>query len=343
MFYEENCTLCGECLIKCPYLAYPEEKAKAEFKKLIEGKASPVTSECITCAACNMICPEDANPFDLINERQEETGDFKITGESMRMFEMASKMPSKIIKGDPDKPVMSLCTLGDILPGVIEGQLFDGLTLLKGGKYFCYFGWIHAAKPSIVKEYAELFVNTLTETGAKEIICFHDDCYAMLTSKIKEYNINLNFKPIHIFEYLRDYVKNHLDQVKKLNMKIAYQQPCASRYTFDKDEILDELFELIGVERVARKYDRETALCCGGVQATMLNISKEESDEWKMRNLIDAKENGAEAMVFLCPICVLNLRTRAKTAGLEPYFISNLVRLALGEELTYGGAGKIYK
>jgi Fe-S oxidoreductase len=290
-----------------------------------------------------MICPENANPFDLINERQEESGTFKLSEEGIRMFEMGSKMPSKIIKGDPGKPFMNLCSLGDILPGVIEGQLFEGLTFLKGGKYFCYFGWIHAAKPSIVKKYAELFVNNLTETGAKEIICFHDDCYAMLTSKVKEYNIDLKFQPIHIIEYLRDYVKEHIDQVKKLNMKIAYQQPCASRYTFDKDKMLDQLFELIGVERVARKYDRETALCCGGVQASMLNIAKEESDKWKMRNIIDAKENGAEAMVFLCPICVLNLRTRAKMEGLEPYFISNLVRLALGEDLKYGGAGKIYK
>ncbi|MFX1470425.1 MAG: 4Fe-4S binding protein, partial [Promethearchaeota archaeon] len=22
MFYKEKCTLCGECLMKCPYLAY---------------------------------------------------------------------------------------------------------------------------------------------------------------------------------------------------------------------------------------------------------------------------------------------------------------------------------
>ncbi|MBA7676360.1 hypothetical protein ES703_84601 [subsurface metagenome] len=97
------------------------------------------------------------------------------------------------------------------------------------------------------------------------------------------------------------------------------------------------------VERVDRKYDRIDAQCCGGVIAVMLNLGKEESNKWRMSNIMDAKEAGAEAMVFLCPLCVLPLRSRAKAQGLEPYIISNLVRLALGEKLTYAGAGKIYK
>jgi len=343
MFYKDKCTLCGECLMKCPYLAYPEEKAKKEFKKLIDGEPTPVTADCITCAACNMFCPEDANPFDLINDRQEETGTFKMTEEALTFFKMSNRMKSEIIEGEPGKPVMNLCVMGDLHPGIIEGQLFEGLTFLKGGDYFCYFGWIHAGTPSIVKDNAQAFVDNLTKTGAKEIICYHDDCYAMLVNKVKEYGITLPFKPIHIIEYLRDYVKEHQNQIKKLNMKIAYQQPCASRYTFEKDTILDELFELIGTERVSRKYDRVDALCCGNAQAGMVNVSKEVEVEWRMKNIMDAKDAGAEAMVFLCPVCILGLRSRAKAQGLEPYIISNLVRLALGEELTHGGAGKIFE
>mgnify|MGYP000156111562 CR=1 FL=1 len=332
--------------MRCPYLAYPEEKAKEEFRKLIEGEPTPVTSECITCVACNTFCPEGANPFDLINERQEETGTFPATENAINMMTMASQMPSEVIKGEAGKPVINLCTV-DLLPGVIEGKLFDGLTITKGGDYFCYIGWIHVGRPSMVRNNAQKFVDNLAkvvrEVGAKEVICYHDDCYVMLANKVKEFGIQLPFRPVHIIEYLRDYVKEHQDEVEKLNMKIAYQQPCASRYTFEKDKMLDELFELIGVERVKRKYDRLNALCCGGAMAGMSTIPKETVEEWRMKNIMDAKENGAEAMVFLCPLCALSLRSRAKAQGLEPYMLSNLVRLALGEELTYGGAGKIYK
>jgi len=343
MFYKEKCTLCGECLMKCPYLAYPEEKAKKEFKKLIDGEPTPVTANCITCAACNMFCPEGANPFDLINDRQEETGTFEVSDEAQAVFKMVTRMKSKVIEGEPGKSIMNLCVMGDLHPGIIEGQLFEGLTLLKGGDYFCYFGLIHTGTPSVVKDNAQTFVDNLTKTGAKEIICYHDDCYAMLVNKVKEYGIALPFKPIHIIEYLRDYVKEHENQIKKLDIKIAYQQPCASRYTFEKDAILDELFELIGAERVNRKYDRLGALCCGLNLNSMVNVSKEVEVEWRMKNIMDAKDAGAEAMVFLCPMCILGLRSRAKAQGLEPYIISNLVRLALGEELTQGGAGKIFE
>lgn len=341
MFYEDKCTLCGECLMKCQYLAYPEQKAKEEFKKLIDGKPSPVTTECITCVACNMFCPEGANPFDLINKRQEETGTFQFSKRSYKMFEGALKMPTKVIKGEPGKPVMNLCLFGDTWPGIIEGQLFDGLTLLKGADYFCWIGMVHSGKPSLVNKLnIQTFVDNLAKTGAEEIICYHDDCYATLANKVHEFDISLPFKPIHIIEYLRDYVKEHLDQINKLDMKIAYQQPCASRYTFEKDKILDELFELLGAYRVERKYDRERALCCGGVQAAMENVSKEQENSWRMKNIMDAKDAGAEAFIFLCPLCIPGLRGRAKGQGMEPYIISNLVRLALGEELTHEGAGK---
>jgi len=342
MFHEEKCTLCGKCLMECPYLAYPEEKAKSEFKKLIDGEATPVTSECITCVACNMICPEGANPFDLINERQEETGTFKVKDQALNMMGMASLIPTEIIRGEPGKPVMNLCSVGDLVPGVFEGELFEGLTLLKGGDYFCYIGWVHVGQPSRVRENAQQFVDNLAQTGAKAIICYHDDCYALLANKTEELGIRVPFKPVHLIEYLRDYVKENSDRVKKLGMKIAYQQPCASRYTFDKDEMLDELFQLIGVERVDRKYDKENALCCSGAMGAMVDVPKETVNEWRMKNVMDAKDHGAEAMVFLCPLCVLSLRSRAKEQGLEPYLLSNLVRLSLGEKLSMGGAGKIY-
>ncbi|RLA98037.1 MAG: hypothetical protein DRG37_07145 [Deltaproteobacteria bacterium] len=342
MFYPERCTVCGECLMRCPYLNYPEEKAKEEFSKLMKGEATPVTRECITCAACNMFCPEGANPFDLINDRQEAEDAFKPTEQALAMMNMASELPSEIIKGDPDKPFMNLCSVGDLLPGVIEGRLFEGLNLTKGGDYFCYIGWLHIGKPSMVRDNAQRFVDNLAKTGAREIICYHDDCYTMLTSKVKEFGIDLPFKPIHIVEYLRDYVRDHISEVTRLDMKVGYQQPCASRYTFEKDPIIDELFDLIGVTRVDRKYDRVNALCCSGAMAGKSGVHKDTINEWRMKNIMDAKEAGAEAMVFLCPLCALSLRNRARAQGLEPYMISNLVRLALGEELSNGGAGKIY-
>jgi len=329
MFDRSKCDLCGECLMRCQYVDFSEEKAKEEIDKLIRGEPASIIKECITCVACNQYCEKGANPFDLINQRQEETGLFPVSDQALAMFSAADIMPTEVIPGHPGKPVMSLCTVGDLIPGLFEGQLFEGMTFLKGGDYFCKIGWVHAGKASPVREGAQAVVDKLAETKAKEIIFYHDDCYAMMTTKVKEYGIDLPFKPIHIIEYLLNYLKDNRNQIKKLNMKIAYQQPCASRYTPWKDEWLDELFHLIGVERVKRKYDWMNALCCA---TPIVATDRERASSIKDRNIKDALDAGAEAMVFLCPICFLSLRRRAREAGLEPIPISNLCRLSLREK-----------
>ena len=329
MFDRSKCDLCGECLMKCQYVDYSKEKAKEEIDKLIRGEPASIIKECITCVACNQYCEKGANPFDLINQRQEETALFPVSNRALEMFYAAEMMPTEVILGKPEKPVMSLCTVGDLIPGLFEGQLFEGMTFLKGGKYFCKIGWIHAGKESPVRDGAQAVVDKLAETKAKEIIFYHDDCYAMMTTKAKEYGVDLPFQPIHIIEYLLNYLGDHKEQIKKLNKKIAYQQPCASRYTPWKDGWLDELFHIIGVERMKRQHDRINALCCGGA---IVATDYERAGRIKDTNIKDALDAGAEAMVFLCPLCFLSLRRRVREAGLEPIPLLNLCRLALGEK-----------
>ena len=185
MFDRSKCDLCGECLVKCQYVDYSKEKAKEEVDKLIKGEPASIIKECITCVACNQYCEKGANPFDLINQRQEETGLFPVSNRALEMFYAADMMPTEVILGQPRKPVMSLCTVGDLIPGLFEGQLFKGMTFLKGGEYFCKMGWIHAGKESPVRDGAQAVVDKLAETKAEEIIFYHDDCYAMMATKVK--------------------------------------------------------------------------------------------------------------------------------------------------------------
>jgi Fe-S oxidoreductase len=328
MFDESRCDLCGDCLTRCHYVDYDREKAVSEMSSLIQMKNTEILKKCITCAACNEYCEKGAMPFDLINQLQEKFRALPIPERTVDWFSKLSYMSSNVIEGDPTKPALSICTMEPTLPpGTLESRFFEGMKVAKGGDFFCFIGAIHIGEENPVKENAKRFVDSIASLGSKEVVFIHDDCYAML-AKVKEYGIDVPFKAIHIIEHLLNYLKGNREAVIKLNRRIAYQRPCASRYTPEKEPMLDELFQVIGIERVKRKYDRTDALCCGGLFS---RIMPEKVKWFQDRNLKDAKKSGAEAVVFLCPLCIMSLGVRCDDYGLQPVLITDLCRMALGE------------
>lgn len=325
MFQAEKCDLCGDCLALCPYFDFSREEAINEFKRLMEGEPAEIIRECVTCVACNRFCERRANPFDLILQRQEETGALNIPEQNSQVFRNLPLVPSEIVRGEAGKRTLSLCSVGEFIPGLFDGPIFEGMTVLKGGDYFCGVGWVHLGNGSALREIAPRVIANLAVTGAEEIVFYHDDCFALMKTMAPEFGIEVPFRPVHVIEHMLEYVSDHRSQVQPLGMRVAYQQPCASRYTPEKDEMLDRLFELIGVERVARKYDRTGALCCG---SALMPRDRERAAKVKSMNVGDAVDSGAEALVYLCPLCVLNLRKPAAAAGLDNFHVIELVNRA---------------
>jgi Fe-S oxidoreductase len=209
----------------------------------------------------------------------------------------------------------------------LKGPLFEGLTVVEGADYFCGVGYIHLGKPSLTAKQALPFIKNLSNLDAGEVICFHDDCYSMLTSLAAQYGLEVPFRPVHLFEYLFRALSSQPQKLRALGLRVAYQAPCASRYTPEKDHYLDKLFDLVGVRRVQRDCEGLNGLCCG---APLMATDKQKASEVKLRNVSDAVKHGAEAMVFLCPMCFLNLRKLCQENGIKPIFITELCNQALG-------------
>lgn len=72
MFKRARCDLCGDCLVECQWMDVGRDQAVEWMKAMIEGEHTPMLDQCITCYACNEICPQRANPFNLIAELQEK-------------------------------------------------------------------------------------------------------------------------------------------------------------------------------------------------------------------------------------------------------------------------------
>lgn len=336
MFHDSQCDFCGECLNRCAYLDFDKTSGAMQFEKLVKGEKTEWLHDCVTCMACNEYCPGNARPFDLILSRLEEDGMFvdKDLLEQMADRFVSKKEPKPV---DVSGRAMSLCVMTGNMPWAVQGQLFENITILKGLPYFCNVLFAHMGNQSIIKERLQLMVDNLAKSGAEEIVFVHEDCFAAVHDMAPEFGIEVPFRPVHFFEHLRDYLFEHRDKIINFNMKVAYQRPCASRHTPKEAEaMLDDIFELIGVERVARKYEGIDALCCGvemaGPELRLFPRGKN-FEPFRTKNIDDARNHGANAMVYLCPMCFKALSGKSRDAGLENFMISDLCRLALGEQL----------
>jgi Fe-S oxidoreductase len=305
-----------------------EDEAREEIQKLIDGERSRVISECVSCMGCDEICPERANPFSLFIQRQEENDESDRFEQAKTRMLAANGIPSEIEQGAAGGPVIDLCTVWPMIPDLFEGALFEGATFLKGGDYFCGIGFYHVGLASPVEKNAGAVVERLAATKADEIVMYHDDCYTLIKAKAPEFGVNVPFRPVSWLEFLHRRLTELEDRIEPINRPVAYQRPCASRYTPEKDHYVDAIFSLIGAEKPKRTHEGVDSLCCGG---SLVIRDWEMSDRIKHQNLRDARAAGAEIMTTLCPMCFTNLRKRAPEHGLAIMPISQLCRAAIGE------------
>jgi Fe-S oxidoreductase len=234
-----------------------------------------------------------------------------------------------LIPGNLDKPVLSLDAFRfDEFPeGTFDSQLFKGLTIVRGGEYASLSGYVHMGGESLVGKYGQRVLNNLAKLS-KDIVYIHNEGFALAHVRAREYGFQVPFKYMHLFEYLRNYLKAHQNNITKLGKKVAYHANCATRWIPEYDAFLDEVFELIDVERPSRKYERANAVCC---TAPLIYVNRELAVDIQKKNFEDAIACGADAIITSCPVCNRVFRRPSLQFGLPNIFITDLCRIALGE------------
>ena len=219
-----------------------------------------------------------------------------------------------------------------VLSVINESNLFDDLSIIIGRFFFCQLAYLHFGNPSLIRERLPGIIEDIAKHNFKEVIFFHDECYSTFTSYTDAYDIKVPFKPIHFFTYLFNKLKERKEEIKPLNIKVAYQRNCSSRLTPDIEHFIDDIFNLIGVERVERKYDRENALCCGSIIRGQQRYDL--FRDVQSRNVEDMVDVGVEYCVFNCPACYDSLSENVSQRGIKPIMMHDLCLLAVAEKNT---------
>lgn len=334
MWDASRCDLCGDCLVGCRYVEYDRERAVTEMKLLMEGRPADILEKCITCNACLQYCPTGADPADLIYRMQEKCASpisvaFRpFTDSVVKTFEKGSR-DVEVIQGDPGRPALSFDSFpfAQFPAGTLESSLFRGMTVVRGRKYASLVGMAHMGGAGLAERYGRKVIDAFAELG-RDIVYIHNEGYILAHLRARELGIDVPYRYMHLFEYLRDYLGGHQSDVRKLNRRVAYQPNCAVRWLPEQDAWLDEILGLIGVQRVSRAYEGVEALCCGG---PALFVNRELGMKMQNDNIRDAQDHGAEALITICPMCDTVMKGETAKACLPQIFITDLCRMALGE------------
>jgi len=307
------------------------DTAKVEMEKMINGEDSFVLHECATCYACEEYCKRGNHPFYLITDLQERKGILPMPKPLVTQWVNIGVPGRRDIQQfwGATEPVISLCLFPEYVDS-IQGKLFENVSIILGRYMFCQLAYLHFGRPSLIRERLPGIIENIAKHDFKEVIFFHDECYSTLTSYAPAYGIKVPFKPIHLFEYLYNKLREHEGEIKPLNIRVAYQRNCSSRLAPRKEHLVDDIFNLIGVERVERKYDRENALCCAGIIRGLQRYDL--FVDVQKRNVEDMVNAGAEYCVFNCPACFSSLSEAVAKKGIKPIMMHDLCKLALGEK-----------
>ncbi len=333
-FDRTKCAECKtiSCLVKCQYMdSRNKGKAKKEWQKVIDGEDSSVLRSCTTCYACEEYCPYGNHPFYLIVEQQEAKGILPVPRPTVTMWINQCQPVGRFMVGKVEERALSYCFLPQFNL-LVKGKLFDGIvwSVIFGQEFFCNAVYLHYAKTSVIKDRLPKIVENIRKQGIKELVCLHDECYGTFTSLAPAYGMDIPFKPIHYYEYLYGRLKELKDLIKPLSIKAGYQRNCSARLCPETDHYVDDIFGLLGVERVKRKHDKENALCC----AEIFRMAKGPAlaDDVQKRNIDDMVKSGAKYCVFNCPACWDSLAHKVARQGIKPIHMIDLCKLAIGEE-----------
>lgn len=372
-FDEDSCDLCGVCLSKCPVMGLPVEEAKEEVRRLVEGEeARHVFSKCTGCMTCNLLCPKDCKPYDLIlyrlYERYRRDGlpsiaRFMVTPtqtpsnvwslalsederETFRLWEEAAEAAERRGVEEVVYPGCVMC----FPPYLSHSKLFDSLTIAMRNELCCGEPFYRIGVLDVAEQAARRLEEWFRRIGARKVVFPCLGCYNTIMKIYPErFGVKYDFEGVAFLDLIWDKIESGEVKVKnRLNIKVTVHDNCHSKPFGDKyHDLTRMILEKLGAEIVEMKHNRENASCCG---LAAFAIRQDPADVVNVATGVieEAEETGAEALVVRCGGCLttLSVASTLSLGRMPVYHIIELVQKAIGEEPQRGSverSGRIVK
>lgn len=234
--------------------------------------------------------------------------------------------------------------------------------LLGDNEWCCGFPLLSSGFKKEFIEFAEHNIEQVNASGARYLITSCPSCYHMWTHTYKALNLNIkmNFKVLHLVEYLYELAKNRQLKLHPLNyspasaspasmtaadtlstdkysnfhasrtVTVTYHDPCDLGRNSGIYDPPRKLIKMIpGVKFVELENSREKASCCGG-GGNVEAIDKELSEKIAGMKANEIIKTGADIVVTACQQCVRTILAALKkeNSKIKVMDISELVAIS---------------
>lgn len=364
-FKEERCDLCGICFHSCPVLQLPLEEAKLEVQNLIQSKESKyVLSKCNTCFSCNLYCPQNANPYQLILERWNdlykkrgapplykfvcptETPNiwqllnlFLSNQEQRWIFKWMNRVPK------PNDTILLISNYIHHFPFIIGGSKLldhfkpvDRIDQWEGGAYLYQGGYL-----DVVQKIAQRTKRDFDSWGVKTVVATLDSVEYMFNEvHPKEMGVSHEQNFINFHNWLLEKINfGEIELPNQLNFSVTVHDNCFSKALGGKYwDTPREILEKCGCKIIEMKHNKKDSLCCGfGAGASWVKNMSMPFDiiSEGVKKFKEAEETGAKVLISYCGGCMYLLWATRELLGskIDIYHVIEVVRMAMGEKLNY--------
>ena len=183
---------------------------------------------------------------------------------------------------------------------------------------------LRTGQTKIVNDLVEKNKNALSKYDTVLTLCA--GCGATLKKDYPKYGVNLNI--LDISEFLAD--KLDTNQMKDLNMKVTYHDPChLVRGQGITEEPRKILKKIKGIEFIEMKHPDQCCGAGGGVRAGIPEIAFDLGN--KKAKMIE--KLGVDAVISICPFCQYNIQDALVKEGLKDIKVMNILELL---KMAYG-------
>jgi len=363
-FRYDCCTLCGECLNRCPYLDLSLEEAVEEKKKLLAGEDSPVLERCISCYACNVFCPNACRPYELITrqwfERYLRKGlparakylmptihpNFRsdlVRGMGKREKELLEKWRETPPEGEL---VLYPGCNSLALPHLLDASFMEGITVSGSWDLCCGEMYFRMGLFDQVKRRAEELTEYYRDKKIGTMLFNCPACLNMFASVLPDqFGARFNFRTAYLGSYLLEKIEaGNMRLSKRLDRTVTIHDSCHGRVL--GEEVMSanrRLLQHCGVEIVDMERSGVDGLCCGAAAGANRHNPFDVvfTAARAIREGKKVKESGAGELALYCGGCQLTLSAcRLIFPSRQPArHVLEYVREACGED-SYNPGGR---